>query len=94
MMNVMTFQPPSAGLPVGQVAMILLGLLLLAFVAGVLLGRKSRPVPKSPSLAYIKDADFSRRSDQTVLHCNSILQAVCEFDNVQFWNLDNVPGLP
>jgi len=45
-------------------------------------------------IAYLKDADFDRRSDQTVLHCESILQAVCEFDNVQFWNLDNVPGLP
>jgi hypothetical protein len=44
-------------------------------------------------VAYFKDADFDR-SGQTVLHCQSILQAVCEFDNVQFWNLANVPGLP
>ena len=56
-MNFMTFQPPSAGLPVGQVALILLGLLLLAFVAGVLLGRRPRPVPvrKSPSLNDVLD---------------------------------------
>ena len=49
--NATTFQPPSASLPVGQVALILLGLLLLAFVLGVLLGRRPRSVPaKSPSL--------------------------------------------
>ena len=45
-------------------------------------------------IAYFEDADFDRRSDQTVLHCQSILQAACEFDNVKFWNLANVPGLP
>jgi len=29
-----------------------------------------------------------------VLGSSSVLQAVCEFDNVKFWNLDKVPGLP
>jgi Tol biopolymer transport system component/predicted Ser/Thr protein kinase len=44
-------------------------------------------------VAYFEDADFDR-SGRTVLKCTSIHQAVCEFDNVKFWNLENVPGLP
>jgi len=44
-------------------------------------------------VAYLDDADFDT-SGQTLLICMSTSQTVCEFDNVQFWNLANVPGLP
>ncbi|HKZ70391.1 MAG TPA: hypothetical protein VJ020_09945, partial [Anaerolineales bacterium] len=44
-------------------------------------------------VAYFEDADFDT-SGGTGLFCQSIRQAVCEFDNVKFWNLNNVPGLP
>ncbi len=43
--------------------------------------------------AYFEDADFDT-SGGTGLGCQSLGQAVCEFDNVKFWNLVNVPGLP
>jgi hypothetical protein len=43
--------------------------------------------------AYFEDADFDT-SGGTGLFCQSLGQAVCEFDNVKFWNLNNVPGLP
>ncbi|MEK7328935.1 MAG: hypothetical protein AAB217_27130 [Chloroflexota bacterium] len=44
-------------------------------------------------VAYFEDADFDT-SGNTMLGCQSLGQAVCEFDNVKFWNLANVPGLP
>ena len=44
-------------------------------------------------VAYFEDADFDT-SGGTGLFCQSLGQAVCEFDNVKFWNLNNVPGLP
>jgi hypothetical protein len=43
--------------------------------------------------AYFEDADFDT-SGGTGLFCQSVGQAVCEFDNVKFWNLNNAPGLP
>ena len=43
--------------------------------------------------AYFEDAGFDT-SGGTGLFCQSPGQAVCEFDNVKFWNLANVPGLP
>jgi hypothetical protein len=43
--------------------------------------------------AYFEDADFDT-SGGTGLFCQSLGQAVCEFDNVKFWNLNNVSGLP
>jgi len=44
-------------------------------------------------VAYLEDADFDT-SGGTGLFCQSLGQGVCEFDNVKFWNLNNVPGLP
>jgi hypothetical protein len=44
-------------------------------------------------VAYFEDTDFDT-SGGTGLFCQSLGQAVCEFDNVKFWNLVNVPGLP
>jgi two-component system response regulator MtrA len=44
-------------------------------------------------VAYFDDADFDT-SGGTGLFCQSLGQAVCEFDNVKVWNLANVPGLP
>jgi hypothetical protein len=44
-------------------------------------------------VAYFEDADFDRLGHIS-LTCNSITQAVCEFDNVEFWDLAKVPGLP
>jgi TolB protein len=44
-------------------------------------------------VAYFDDPDFDT-SGGTGLFCQSLGQAVCEFDNVKFWNLANVPGLP
>jgi hypothetical protein len=44
-------------------------------------------------VAYFEDADFDKLGG-TSLQCISIRQAVCEFDNIKFWNLANVPGLP
>jgi dipeptidyl aminopeptidase/acylaminoacyl peptidase len=44
-------------------------------------------------VAYFEDADFDT-SGGTGLFCQSLGQALCEFDNVRFWNLANVPGLP
>ena len=44
-------------------------------------------------MAYFEDADFDT-AGMIMLWCMSPGQVVCEFDNVRFWNLDNVPGLP
>ena len=44
-------------------------------------------------IAYFEDVDFDRLGS-TSLTCNSIVQAVCEFDNVELWDLAQVPGLP
>lgn len=44
-------------------------------------------------VAYFEDTDFDT-SGGTGLFCQSLGQAVCEFDNVEFWDLANVPGLP
>jgi hypothetical protein len=44
-------------------------------------------------VAYFEDADFDT-SGSTMLFCESLRQSVCEFDNVEFWELAKVPGLP
>ena len=44
-------------------------------------------------VAYFEDIDFDT-SGYTFLSCGSLGQAVCEFDNVEFWDLTKVPGLP
>lgn len=47
---------------------------------------------KTP-VAYFEDTDFDT-SGGTGLFCQSLRQAVCEFDNVEFWDLAKVLGLP
>ena len=44
-------------------------------------------------VSYFDDADFDT-SGGTGLFCQSLGQAICEFDNVEFWDLTKVPGLP
>jgi hypothetical protein len=44
-------------------------------------------------VAYFEDADFDTPGN-TFLFCESLGLAVCEFDNVEFWDLTKVPGLP
>jgi hypothetical protein len=46
-------------------------------------------------VAYLENADFDRLGATGIgLFCESTTEGVCEFDNVKFWNLANVPGLP
>jgi Tol biopolymer transport system component len=44
-------------------------------------------------VVYFEEPDFYTASG-TLFFCDSNSPAVCEFDNVKLWNLDNVPGLP
>jgi hypothetical protein len=44
-------------------------------------------------IAYLEDPDFDT-SGEIMLFCTSISTTVCEFDNVKFWNLTKVSGLP
>jgi hypothetical protein len=44
-------------------------------------------------IAYFEDADFDT-SGNTMLFCTAPSQTVCEFDNVKFWDLSKVTGLP
>ena len=41
-------------------------------------------------MAYFEDGDFDT-AGKTLLMCTSYSEAVCEFDNFKFWDLDNVP---
>ena len=45
-------------------------------------------------IAYLTDPDLGISPGAITFHCLSISEAVCEFDNVRFWNLANVPNLP
>jgi hypothetical protein len=42
---------------------------------------------------YFDNEKFDN-AGQTFIHCTSVSPAVCEFDNVKFWNLTDIPGLP
>ena len=44
-------------------------------------------------IAYVEDANFDNPG-HTSLQCQTITKAVCEFDNVRFWNLAKVSELP
>lgn len=44
-------------------------------------------------VAYFEDSHLDA-VHQIGFRCNALPEMVCEFDNVKFWNLDNVPGLP
>ncbi|MCI0779678.1 MAG: hypothetical protein J4N93_00160 [Chloroflexi bacterium] len=44
-------------------------------------------------VVYVKDADLDGRG-WIEFHCLSDSEAVCEFDNVKFWDLANITGLP
>lgn len=44
-------------------------------------------------VAYLDDADFNTQGGIS-LQCHSLTKAVCEFDNVKFWELEKVNGLP
>ncbi len=45
------------------------------------------------AILYLNDPDLDR-SGMTTFGCQSIIETVCEFDNVKYWNLANVPNLP
>jgi hypothetical protein len=44
-------------------------------------------------VAYVRDQVLDV-SHQMTFGCHGEIDAICEFDNVKAWNLDNVPGLP
>jgi 3-keto-disaccharide hydrolase len=44
-------------------------------------------------IAYFDDLDF-KVPGHTSIQCQSVAKAVCEYDNVRFWDLAKVPGLP
>jgi serine/threonine protein kinase len=44
-------------------------------------------------IAFFDDKNLDN-AGITYMHCNSVSEASCEFDNVKFWNLANIPGLP
>jgi len=44
-------------------------------------------------LAYFEESHLDA-VHQIGFRCNALPEMVCEFDNVKFWNLDDVPGLP
>ena len=41
-------------------------------------------------IAYIEDDNFDT-SGKTLLMCASTSQTVCEFDNVKFWDISDLP---
>ena len=45
-------------------------------------------------IVYLNDADLGLLAGAIQFHCLSSAEGVCEFDNVKFWNLANVPNLP
>ena len=44
-------------------------------------------------MAFFEDIHLDN-SGETFFHCSSISPAECEFDNIKYWNLANIPGLP
>ena len=44
-------------------------------------------------VSYFKDSNLDNPGE-TYIHCISISPAECEFDNIKYWNLANIPGLP
>jgi len=46
---------------------------------------------KNINFGLTSDSDNSRR---IFIHCQSDAQAVCEYDNIKYWNLATIPGLP
>ena len=44
-------------------------------------------------VAYFEESHLDA-AHQIGFRCSALPEMVCEFDNVRFWNLDNVPGLP
>jgi hypothetical protein len=44
-------------------------------------------------IAYFDDKNLDNNGT-TFFHCNSESPAICEFDNVKFWNLIHIQGLP
>lgn len=44
-------------------------------------------------VAYFEDADFDRDGSNE-FQCITVTEAVCEYDNVRFWSLAKIPGLP
>jgi hypothetical protein len=56
-------------------------------------GAKSAIYLNDIPIAYIEDPDFDAPG-KIMFFCSSTTATVCEFDNVKFWNLVKVPGLP
>lgn len=56
-------------------------------------GRQCAIYLNGMAVAYFEDSDFNT-SGQTLLFCSASSQTVCEFDNVRFWDLTNLSGLP
>jgi hypothetical protein len=44
-------------------------------------------------MGFFEDRNLDN-AGKTIFHCMTVSPAVCEFDNVKFWNLANIPGLP
>lgn len=44
-------------------------------------------------MSFFEDSNLDNPG-ATYFHCESVSPAVCEFDNVKYWNLANIPGLP
>jgi hypothetical protein len=44
-------------------------------------------------IGFFDNSNFDN-AGRTRIACSSSTPAVCEFDNVKFWNLANIPGLP
>ena len=42
------------------------------------------------AILYLNDPDLDS-SGRITFGCESVIEAVCEFDNVKFWDLSNLP---